>query len=204
MTNIRDLEPPPYVIPLSADGTELLSFEPREFSGWASFFAPQVPDNAMVFVRIGPQKTGRALEIRETRVVARSEGAATSGILRVIPWERIEAAINQPCHRAELDRLVSPAHVVADDLPGQLMAYTIRPEPQKPPTLDLKVEIPEGYRKPDEFYRRVGELFLALASISQRPAQELAEANDVKPTTIHRWTREAKLRGLIALPSDKT
>lgn len=204
VTNIRDLEPPPYVIPLSVDGTEMLSFEPRELSGWASYFSPQVPEGAMVLVRIGRQGKGNVLQIRETRLVAVGEGEATSSLLRVIPWERIEAAINHPQHREHLDRLVKPGFVVADDVPGELMAYTIRPEPQKPPKLNLKVEVPEGYRKPDEFYRQVGELFLALASISSRPAQDIAEANDIKITTVHRWIREAKARGLIALPSDRS
>ena len=54
------------------------------------------------------------------------------------------------------------------------------------------------------FRSRVAELFLTLASISSRPAQELAEANGIKPATVHRWISEAKSRGLLALPSERT
>ncbi|AVH57768.1 hypothetical protein C4B68_20575 [Streptomyces dengpaensis] len=77
-----------------------------------------------------------------------------------------------------------------------------RPTEQLPEP-DLRLEIPEGYRKPDTFYADVAERFLQAAAISPRPGQDLAEANDVKPTTVHRWIREAKARGLLALPGDR-
>ena len=62
----------------------------------------------------------------------------------------------------------------------------------------LRLKIPKEPKKPDEFYRRVAELYMALTeSGSRRPAAEIAEANKdqfVEITTVHRWIREARAR----------
>lgn len=218
VTNVRNESPAPYVIPLSWDGTEVLSVEPRPLSGWAAYFSDEVGKaSASVFLRLGPRWSGRAdagdpdtdrvaqstaLEIREVRIILNSGAVLRSAILRSVPQDRIEAAINLPEHRPALQELVMPGNIVADDLPGKFGAWCLRPEPHPLDKPDLRVEVPEGYRKPDEFYRTVGELFQRLSAISSRAAQEIAEANDVKPTTVHRWIREAKARGLLVLPSD--
>jgi hypothetical protein len=219
MTNARDEEPEPYLIPLSLDGREVLSFEPREFSGWAAYFSDEVQrSGAYVFFRFGPRRDepdgrrrlladGAPIEILEMQVVAKTWGTRDLGstLLRTIPWDRIQAAVNQPAHRETLARLLPPANLIMDSPPGKSVAWTLRPQhpvelPPPQPRLDI---IPQGYRKPDDFYRQVAERFLQLATISGRPAQELAEANGVKPTTVHRWIREAKDRGLLALPWDR-
>lgn len=218
VTNVRDEGPAPYVIPLSWDGTEVLSVEPRPLSGWAAYFSDEVNKaSASVFLRLGPRWSGRsdagepaneriaqgtALEIREVRIVLGSGAVLRSAVLRAVPQDRIEAAINLPEHRPTLRELVLPGSLVADDLPGQFGAWCLRPDPHPLDKPDLRVEVPDGYRKPDEFYRTVGDLFQRLSAISSRAAQEIAEANDVKPTTVHRWIREAKARGLLVLPTD--
>jgi hypothetical protein len=215
VTNIRDESPPGYVIPLSLDGTELLSFEPSEQSGWAVYF-PNLDNTraADVFIRVGPPSMdvggspsvlpeGVPLEIREVRVVLGEAAQLRSAVLRSIPQDRIEAAINQPKPRKVLAEYVKPAFVVAESVPGRMGAWLFRPPEHHGVKLpDLRLEIPDGYRKPDEFYSTVGELFLQLAAVSTRAAQEIAEANEVKPTTVHRWIREAKARGLLVLPSN--
>jgi hypothetical protein len=61
-----------------------------------------------------------------------------------------------------------------------------------------RLTVPQGSRKPDSFYRRVAEIYSALAVHSTRPAAELAEANGVPPTTAHRWVKEARKRGFLA------
>jgi hypothetical protein len=59
----------------------------------------------------------------------------------------------------------------------------------------LQLRIPEDPKKPDAFYVRVAELYAALAgSGSRRPAREIADANDVPVTTVHRWVKEARAR----------
>jgi hypothetical protein len=222
VTNIRDEGPPPYLIPLSWDGSEVLSVEPRLLSGWAAYFSPEINEaTAHVFLRFGPrsepegqpdeaggdEQTPRLpeatpLEIREVRVVLASGASLRSSILRSVPQDRIEAAINIPRHREVLMQLIKPASVVADSLPSSVGAWLFPPPRQEMEKPDLRIEIPDGYRKPDEFYRLVGELFQQISAVSSRAAQEIAEANDVKPTTVHRWIREAKARGLLVLPTD--
>ena len=64
----------------------------------------------------------------------------------------------------------------------------------------LKLEVPDDRRKPDEFYARVADAYLAQATISNRAAQDLAEANGVPKSTAHRWLKEARARGLLRLP----
>ncbi|MFI6513572.1 hypothetical protein ACIBCT_38715 [Streptosporangium sp. NPDC050855] len=230
MTNAMDLEPQPYMIPLSLDGHEVLSFEPRELSGWGSYFSDEIEQAGIrMYIRIGPRNEGQEfpevvfvdgkpgvrmgppaitsevpLEIREVRMVAESGADASSSVWRVFPWGRIEAAINQPIHRQVLDRWVQPAFSVAEALPGELVSFHIRPAPVKLEKPNLQLDIPDDYRKPDEFYQRVADLFLWLAAITSRPAQEIAEANQVKPSTVHRWISEAKARGLLVLPSERS
>lgn len=218
------------MIPLSLDGREVLSFEPRALSGWAAYFSDEIEQSGMLmYIRIGPRDEGKEtpevvfvdgkpgvrmnppaitsevpLEIREVRMVAESGADASSTVWRVFPWGRIEAAINHPAHRAILDQWVQPAFAVAESIPGELAAFHVRPAPQELGKPDLRLDIPGDYRKPDEFYQQVAELFLRLAAISSRPAQEIAEANQIKPSTVHRWISEAKARGLLVLPSDRS
>lgn len=56
---------------------------------------------------------------------------------------------------------------------------------------------PEGRGRPDSFYEQVVERFTYLATVSQRPATDLAEANGVPTTTVHGWVKEARRRGLL-------
>lgn len=52
--------------------------------------------------------------------------------------------------------------------------------------------------KPDGFYRDVARLHTELrAAGNRRPAHELAEANDVPVSTVHRWMKEARRRGVM-------
>lgn len=49
----------------------------------------------------------------------------------------------------------------------------------------------------DDFYRQVGRAYLDLAQTTSRPAAELAEANEVPVSTVHRWVKEARRRGVL-------
>lgn len=230
MTNVRDEEPKPYVIPLSVDGTELLSFDATDKDdgrGWASYFSPQVARvRAMVLLRIGPEDgppaelvsvgdsfglaftadhaAASALEVRELRVAVGPKTAGfASALLREIPFTRIEAAVNHPEHRRFLNGRVLPANAVSSgNTPGGV-AYTLPPASTPVELPNLEVEDPGGYRKPDDFYRRVADIYLRTAAVSTRPAQEIAEANSIPPATVHRWIREAKARGVLLLPAHR-
>ncbi len=67
--------------------------------------------------------------------------------------------------------------------------------PERPAT--LKVELPSTKRYPDDFYEGVARIFARLVWTSERPAVEIAEANEVPTTTVHAWVREARKRGFL-------
>lgn len=228
MTNVQGEDSEPYVIPLSADGTEAISFDTSAPGGWAAYFSDEVArTGALVFVRVGPEggdpgqptvtDDGQAaitwrpesysrvpFEIRELRVALPSGSVGfASTPLREVPVTRIEAAINHPSHRERLISLVMPSNaIIAGEVPGGNL-YMRRPAPIKPRRPNLKVTDPGGYRKPDKFYEQVAEKYLWLAAISVRPAQELADINGVPVGTVHRWIREAKTRRLLLLPAHR-
>lgn len=222
-------EPDPYVIPLSEAGNEVLSVDMSTRYGWAAYFSPDViPAGTHVLLRIGPEEgrpgipvvvdgeprlafaidhAGRSpLEVRELRITAKPGSDAFGGsLLRELPFIRIEAAINQPRHHEVLSRQVMPSNAVLVDFPAKAVRWMTPPEePVKTTRPDLRIEDPGGYRKPDEFYRDVADRYLWLATVSSRPAQELAAANDMPAATVHRWIREAKARGLLLLPTHRS
>lgn len=55
---------------------------------------------------------------------------------------------------------------------------------------------PDG-TDPEGFSRRVAEAYAEAASATRAPATVLAEEADVPVTTVHRWIREARQRGLL-------
>jgi hypothetical protein len=59
-----------------------------------------------------------------------------------------------------------------------------------------RLKIPDG-AKPDSFYQQVAKTYSHLARGSNRPAADLAEANDVPVTTTHRCVKEARRRGFL-------
>lgn len=144
-----------------------------------------------------PATSDLPLEIREIRFVNAFGVRAWS--LRTVPVDRIEAAVNIPAHRAFLDGAVLEfGHAVDVE---RKVPHLVARTPSRPPTApELKLAIPDGFRKPDSFYRDVADRYLWLASTGSAPAQELARANSVPTTTVHRWVRESKARRLLLLP----
>lgn len=63
----------------------------------------------------------------------------------------------------------------------------------------FKVAIPDGRKRPDSFYEQVAARWtiLTITRPTARPAHVLAEANDVPVTTVHRWIKEARRRGIL-------
>jgi len=71
--------------------------------------------------------------------------------------------------------------------------------PARSPKPSLRFKIPEGRRRPDAFYGRVARVYtwLSIWGGTRAPAVEIAEANKVAVTTVHRWIKEARRRGLL-------
>lgn len=200
-----------YVIPLNDQATEALSFEPLQLrTGWARYFPPESDDAwALVLVRFGfpppaeaewtPDGYRGPIRVRDLWVsVERTE--VLSALARSLPFGRFESAVNQPRHYAALAPHLRPHRMVAPPTEEERQGLWCLELPtivnEKP---ELRLTIPEGQRrKPDDFYQQVADVFAWLATTSRSPAEDLAKFNDVKVTTVHRWVREARARGLLA------
>jgi hypothetical protein len=186
------------VIPVNPAGTEYLSFAP-DMSGWAIFRSAEFdPARRSLFVRFGR----RVGDVAEPKIVvaeiylARPTGVGLQ-VLRDLPLAKIEAAVNQPAHYAEVLALLPPANRVMVPFPWKAESSWWFAKPPKRRAPRLRISIPSGQPKPDEFYQQVAERFAYLTTVSRRPATDLAEANGVKPTTVHGWVKEARRRGLL-------
>lgn len=205
--NIRDREPPPLAVPLSLDGSEVLTFDVGGPSGWAAFHSPEAARAGLtVQLRFGPETKDRRapLQVRELHVAAdpREGPAFSSPLLRTLPFSRMVAAVNREAIREQLRPLMPPANMIESASFGSgLIAWTFKPiEPVMAERPDLKLTVPSDRRKPDEFYALVADTYLAQATLSNRAAQDLAEANTVPVSTVHRWLKEARNRGVLRLP----
>ena len=138
------------------------------------------------------------IEVRDVLVSFRGGGIAAR-ILRDIPLTRIEAAVNQPAYRDRLlhrlrGRQVAMQPFVWDKGKDADWWFAV-PHPYVSPK--IAVEVPSGRSRPDEFYEAVAAAYAYLATVSSRPAAEMADANDVPVSTIHGWVKEARRRGFL-------
>jgi hypothetical protein len=180
--------------------------------GWADVLFDDDPSFAAK-VRFDAAPTGR-LAIAEL-AIARWP-AVTADSLRLIPVGQLEALANAP---GRIDELVAAIHdrnamskEARDALDEQergeantRATWGTSPEAQaahrqmeKLATPRLRLRIPEGQPKPDDFYRRVALAYSYLAGTTSRPARELADKNDVPASTVHGWVKEARRRKLLA------
>jgi hypothetical protein len=190
------------VVPVDPTGSEYLSFDPTR-SGWAVFLAPQQGFSGdgprRLFVRFGPARNAEErpkLVVRETHI-AFADGVGGRA-LRDLPLARIEAAVNQPAYYETVLRRLPAASAVMVTPPWGEGASWLHVGPPAPSAPGLKLALPEGRPKPDDFYQQVADVFAYLTTVSPRPANELADANGVRVTTVHGWVKEARRRGLLA------
>lgn len=76
-------------------------------------------------------------------------------------------------------------------------------EPVDPPAYNLDAERaairrPAGRALPDSFLADVAHAYSVLAKEGRKPAPVIAAEADVPVTTVHRWIKEARRRGLLA------
>lgn len=182
--------------------------------GWISV-AWREPERRLS-LRVEERKDGR-LQIVEL-VLADPEGLS-GALLRDLPLGAWEAQMNSPEIAAalrarigegelySLDELAYAHENLARELNAEDMgaddgglefrfeagasyAVSVSVEPQ------LKLNVAPGKRT-DAFYHSVAVAYSGLAGRSRRPAQELAAINDVPASTVHRWVKEARRRGLL-------
>jgi hypothetical protein len=129
------------------------------------------------------------------------EGAVDGPLLRSLPLSRLEAAANGPgLHRSIKWRVEEGPPVGPGQWPDDAERDRLLESPlmrERAPRLKLHIPGEGVARKPDDFYRRVAQAYSWLAGRTPRPAAELAERNDVPLSTVHRWIKEARRRGLL-------
>jgi hypothetical protein len=186
--------------------------------GWACYFSEESRKAGVsVYVRFGMgidapfsrELVGKApLVIREVHMF----GPASGAVARDLPIARMEAAANRRLYRTTGNPR-DPGSYYPSTLPvmskhATPWAYLTIPDWTKFPGWDqpdaalsvapsMKLDIPADRRKPDDFYRTVADLYQWLSARVSRPAEEIADANGVPSTTVHRWIKEARHRGIM-------
>ena len=164
-------------------------------AGWA--YLHQGDPRMVSFVQLYEEPSGRIVP----RQLAVTDLRGVSGReLDRLPLGRIESAVNNPAVADDVRaRLID-----ASDGEADLMMYihrrfapiyTAHGQSRRPRN---KLKIPKGPKRPDSFYQQVASAYSEVALLSGHPAKELAAANGVPVTTVHRWIKEARRRGLLA------
>ncbi len=140
--------------------------------------------------------------LRPVGIVIRSASSSspvTGTDLRNIPMGRLEGALRN----RDIDAIVRRAwsargsHDFRPEKSSPEQAASIaETTPVEDPPFGLKLPLHEisGGRRDDMFYLHVELLYAMVSQRSKRPAAEIAAANNVKPTTVHRWLKEARRR----------
>jgi hypothetical protein len=144
-----------------------------------------------VLVRVAHEPDGR-VRIAELNV----RGAVSSSVLREVPVGRIEA-----CANVLLGGWSTSGSAPARSLPtrppaGSTGGWEIAGRREER-AMERPPERSTRRGRPDAFYREVAASYLELAQQGRGPARLLAERHDVPVSTVHRWVKEARRRGLL-------
>jgi len=170
-------------------------------SGWATYFKQRLHRQVApcFLVRFAPcADESQVYEIVEIHGLAAD--AISGRHLRELPLGRMEIVVNLPVHRAQMARFAqSRGGDLGITFPGVDLDHWIDAEVGKHRRRRprMRLDIPEGNRKPDKFYEQVAYRWGVLQAEGAKAAAELAEANDVPVTTVYRWVKEARRRGLL-------
>lgn len=189
--------------------------DPWSRLGWSAYFSDVMDAaGAQVLIRFGhhsavpletvPVGDKTPLIVHDVVVrVGAPGGTAAASAVRALPFARMEAAANLrlaqlPDVRPD-DFPFTSAALAADQLmPHPMLGWIKRPEQKRRPRRpSLKIEVPSDRKKPDRFYQRVADLYLRASTQSGRPAEDIAEANGLPVSTVHRWVKEARRREIL-------
>jgi hypothetical protein len=164
--------------------------------GWIEYRDTELPMPVRVrFVEVGDRLQVSALHL---------EGGVTADVLRALPTGHLELVANQPEMADELRRaLVEEGPTVerrtkdwlAKITPAQSEGADVVVGRRRRPS--ARIRVPEGRKRPDRFYAEVARVFAEVAGWTPAPAQEIAKATGVPTSTVHRWVKEARRRGLL-------
>lgn len=206
-------------VPVGTEG-DLLVFHRSEIyglTGWSVLWSGTTPylfdrqTDAMTRLRFGKVDDSKdaALVVAELYVSWGPRRVSSRALRENIALSRFEAAVNVPAVRDRLAPELPRSDMVSVPWPEDWSSpgdsgrpwWVVPPQtaelleaPRKP---RLKLKVPKGYGRPDSFYRDVADRYAYLTTVSNRPANELAEANEVPVTTVHGWVKEARKRGFL-------
>ncbi len=174
--------------------------------GWLRFYS--LRDDVRARVRFVIREDGR-LEPAEVHLERGGTQRLTGDNLRKLPLGHIEAWANGHMRDELVERINSSGQKVAKATDRWLAVMAGPQDPETKLRTDtafkklsrraLILRVPNDLKKPDSFYQKVADLYTTLAEAgNRRPAQEIADANeDIDVTTVHRWIKEARRRGLL-------
>jgi hypothetical protein len=162
--------------------------------GWVRYYDGQHPEP--VWVRVEETPGGR-LVIRELYMNADNDLGTErldSDQLRRLSLARIEARVNRSKELVlkTIDKEPGPKEprgpaerfpMVRGTTTGRVHGEGLGPPHPRP--------------KPDSFYQQVAQDYLDAASVSPRPAVNLAKGAGVPVSTVHGWVKEARRRGFL-------
>jgi transposase-like protein len=172
-------------------------------------------------VRVRVADRGGRIVIEALHVEAVAGSTLTSADLRPLQLSRLDAVLNGP-EASSLVREVLARKGPASHRPGRAQGRRLAwagSSQKLDETLadlrrsgrmaderraELRQDADARGRRPDEFYKRVAEEVARAAAITRSPAVEVATDLDVPVSTVHRWMREARRRGIISAPGRTT
>jgi hypothetical protein len=157
-----------------------------EGDGWVGYTGPN--QHFATRIHLSYKPTPARWVVDEVRF---ADFRVTARMLRDLPLGMIESWVNQLAQQGLADVISAKlSDAVQFGVEGRAV------------WVDKLPPAPASGAKPDEFYRRVGEIYAKAALVSPRPAAELAEAWDVPLSSVHRWVRVARRRGHLP-PTEK-
>lgn len=118
--------------------------------------------------------------------------------LRSLPMGRLNAALRGEDLATAIERRWESKRAWNFAPTGMSTRQTLElAVPASRQAVSLKVEKSPTRKQPDAFYERVTSAYDAVRRTSSRPVAELAEANGVPASTIHRWLDEGRRRAAL-------
>jgi hypothetical protein len=187
--NARPLAPPWYtLLAMKRDETELI----KSHTLLVNFPAPGV---RALQAEVLMDEAGR-LRLDAIFVYAMPPGHMDATRWRSIPIAKIETVLNDPATYPQMVKSITEGnpsgHRRLTEWNDLDYSYELTRKAR------LRIAKPKGAKYPDDFYADVAAAYYRLAVEGKAPARHLAAANNVPETTVVRWVREARRRGLLA------
>ncbi len=152
-----------------------------------------------LYVRATPDASGR-VRVRELHLYADDDSAIEGLHLRELGVHRIEGLLNEPGIRASLVEADDEREAAWTTISGLLAGEGVPRRRRVPRPLIVP---DRGADKGERFYQAVADHYRWHASEGRSPAKAIADElagdeDEVPVTTVHRWVREARRRGLLA------